>query len=213
MTFSTRLPLALAFALVTAATANAQPFYSAIRVQATPRDAQVFLDGYLVGIVDDFDGFMQSIRAESGEHEIEIYKEGYRSVRRKVFLEPGRTFHMKHALEKLKPGDTADPAPAPPQERPEPRDERYRERPGERRTSARDYGSISIQVQPADAEVFIDGERWTGKEGDTLVVEVPAGIRHVEIRRPGRQSYSADVDVRAGQTATLNVSLRALGDR
>ncbi len=210
MTFRFRLfAVALAVAAVTAAPAAAQSFYSAIRVQVTPRDAQVFLDGEFVGIVDDFDGALQGIRTFSGEHEIEIYLEGYRSVRRKLFLAPGRTFQMKHTLAQLKPGEPADPVPAPPQ-RPATRDGRVRERLRERPGSAREYGSISIRAQPDDAEVFIDGERWSGMPGEPLVVEVPAGIRHVEIRRPGRQSYSTDIDVRPGETRTLNVSLRAL---
>ena len=74
--------LALALAAAAAAPAGAQSFHSAIRVQATPRDAQVFLDGEFVGIVDDFDGFLQGIRTSPGEHEIGIYLEGYRKIGR-----------------------------------------------------------------------------------------------------------------------------------
>ena len=45
------------------------------RIQVTPRDAEVYVDGYLAGIVDDFDGFMQRLRLPPGEHEIELYRE------------------------------------------------------------------------------------------------------------------------------------------
>lgn len=68
---------------------------------------------------------------ESSEHDIEIYKEGYRSVSRKIFVAPGRTFHMKHTLEKLSPGEPEPSPPVPPQ-RTETRGERDRRRTRER---------------------------------------------------------------------------------
>ena len=52
----------------------------------TPRDAEVYVDGYYAGDVDDFDGTFQRLRVEPGEHEIEIYKDGFRPFRQKVYL-------------------------------------------------------------------------------------------------------------------------------
>src|SRR5262249_17313926 len=156
-------------------------------------------------------------------HVIEIYKDGFHSVTQKIFLEPGHTFRIRHTLEKLRPGETPDPRPvpsAPPAEarrqdaerpwpgRPGPDGPRRPALPG---GSGRieGYGAIAIRVQPADAEVFIDGERWNGTPGEPLVVELPTGRHHVEIRRSGRQSYSSDVEIRQGQTTPVNVSLRS----
>src|SRR5687768_206185 len=34
---------------------------SELRIQATPRETQVYVDGYFVGVVDDFDGFAQRL--------------------------------------------------------------------------------------------------------------------------------------------------------
>jgi hypothetical protein len=65
-------------------------------------------------------------------------------------------------------------------------------------------------VQPEGAEVLIDGERWEpAAPGDRLIVQVPEGRRHVEIRLAGRRTFSQDVEVRAGETVPLNVSLRS----
>ena len=71
------------------------------------------------------------------------------------------------------------------------------------------YGSLTIKVQPGDAEISIDGEAWRGPGGqDRLVVEVAEGSHTVEIRKAGFRTYVTQVDVRRGQTTPLNVSLR-----
>lgn len=71
-----------------------------------------------------------------------------------------------------------------------------------------EFGSIAVRVVPPNAEVFIDGERWVGAQTDgRLVVQLVPGRHHVEIRSPGYRVYESDVEVRAGETSPLNVSL------
>ncbi len=48
-----------------------------LRLKIRPRDAQVFVDGYYVGIVDDFDGVFQRLHLPSGPHRIEVRAPGY----------------------------------------------------------------------------------------------------------------------------------------
>ncbi len=48
-----------------------------LRLKVRPRHAQVFVDGYFVGRVDDFDGVFQSLRLEEGPYQIEILADGY----------------------------------------------------------------------------------------------------------------------------------------
>ena len=63
-------------------------------------------------------------------------------------------------------------------------------------------------MQPGDAEILIDGERWDGTDGESrLTVQLADGPHRVEIRREGYRPYTANVRVRRGQTETLNVSL------
>jgi hypothetical protein len=67
---------------------------------------------------------------------------------------------------------------------------------------------LSIRVQPADAVVLIDGEEWRGPDTHgRLVVQLSEGVHQVEIRRDGYVTFSSPVDVRRGETATLNVAL------
>ena len=51
-----------------------------LRLKIKPREAQVFVDGYYVGIVDDFDGVFQRLHLESGPHRIEVRAPGYETL-------------------------------------------------------------------------------------------------------------------------------------
>ncbi len=65
-----------------------------------------------------------------------------------------------------------------------------------------------IRVQPAGADVLIDGERWRGPDGDDrLLVQVTDGRHHIEVRKEGYQPFTTEVDVRGGESLPLNVSL------
>jgi hypothetical protein len=66
---------------------------------------------------------------------------------------------------------------------------------------------VAIRVQPADAEVLIDGERWNGASGTALVVQLASGSHRIEIRKEGYRSYTAEIDVRSRETSPINVSL------
>ena len=76
------------------------------------------------------------------------------------------------------------------------------------------YGSLAIRVQPADAEILIDGETWRGPGAqDRLIVDVAEGPHTVEIRKTGYRTYVTQVDVRRGESTPVNVSLRSQEER
>jgi hypothetical protein len=65
--------------------------YGAVRIQGAPRDAQVYADGYYVGVVDDFDGTFQHLNLVPGTHRIEIRTPGAPSTTVDIRVEPGQT--------------------------------------------------------------------------------------------------------------------------
>ncbi|HZL93116.1 MAG TPA: PEGA domain-containing protein [Vicinamibacterales bacterium] len=69
------------------------------------------------------------------------------------------------------------------------------------------YGAVASRVQPSDAEVLIDGERWQGATEKALVVQLAAGTHSIEVRKDGYRSYTAQVGVRGKETSSINVSL------
>ena len=210
---------------------------SAVRVEVTPNDAEVYVDGYYAGIVDDFDGVFQRLRVTPGEHEIVVRRDGFHSLRENLYLTPDSTHHMKARLEPLAAGEPNEPPPTPiapsagagqrgypPSVPPMSRDPR--------RTPARPmtppdlppqeappppepmpgepsaWGALVIRVQPSDADVLIDGEHWAGPQGEErLVVQLPEGTHQIEIRKDGFKPYSGTITIRRGQTSPLNVSL------
>jgi hypothetical protein len=69
--------------------------YGGLRIVGAPREAQVFADGYYVGIVNDFDGVFQHVNLEAGEHHIEIETPGFEPVAFDVLIQPGRTITFR----------------------------------------------------------------------------------------------------------------------
>jgi len=63
----------------------------AVKVKVSPRDAEVYVDGYFAGHVDDFDGLAQSLKLDSGAYRIEIRKPGFDTLQFDVRVQPGRT--------------------------------------------------------------------------------------------------------------------------
>ena len=66
-----------------------------MRITEAPRDAQVFADGYYVGIVDDFDGAFQHVNLEAGQHRIEVRAGGIPPISFDVYVQPGRTITLR----------------------------------------------------------------------------------------------------------------------
>jgi PEGA domain-containing protein len=69
-----------------------------VRIKVEPRDAEVWVDGYFAGSVDDFDGTFQSLKLETGPYRIEIRKPGYETLSFDVRVQPGRTITFRGEL-------------------------------------------------------------------------------------------------------------------
>ena len=214
------------------------PVYDArahARLLVTPKDAAVYVDGYYAGVVDDFDGFFQNLPLSPGGHEIVLALEGFQTVHQTLYLRPDSTYKLRYTMQPLAPGQVSEPPPAAPPVPPPPPGSAITPRtprrgageaipppqappfptpPSRPPTRQSGYGSLVIRVQPADAEVRIDGERWM-VSGDTerLVVQVAAGRHRIEVQKDGYRRFSTEVQVGPGETAPLNVSLSAEGQR
>ena len=61
-----------------------------LRLDVSPREAQVYVDGYFAGAVDDYDGAFQALTLESGPYQIEIVAPGYDTLTFDVRINPGQ---------------------------------------------------------------------------------------------------------------------------
>ena len=189
---------------------------SALRIDGDRVDAEVYIDGYLAGRVDEFDGNLQRLYLRPGEHELTVYLDGYRTVHEQLYLNPRATKTLRFNMEPLGPGETAERPPAPverseradPTQRIEPQDPVTRPYTRDPAPPSR-FGTLSLRVQPADAEIVIDGERWSVTGGETrIAIQLSPGRHRLEIRKDGCEVYTEDVAIRDSGTLTLNVSLR-----
>ena len=69
-----------------------------LKLKVSPRDAQVYVDGYFVGLVDDYDGFFQRLTIDSGSHRIEIRKPGFATLSFDVRIPPDETVTYRGEL-------------------------------------------------------------------------------------------------------------------
>ena len=80
----------------------ADTYYSgSLRLKIQPRFGDVLVDGYYVGLVNDFDGVFQRLRLEEGPHFIEIHEPGFEPLEFKVLILPGETITYEGYLTPL----------------------------------------------------------------------------------------------------------------
>jgi hypothetical protein len=69
-----------------------------LRLDIDQRDAEVYIDGYYAGVVDDFDGVLQGLRLEAGNYQVEIALPGFEPLQFDVHVSPGRTTTYRGSL-------------------------------------------------------------------------------------------------------------------
>ena len=187
---------------------------ASLRVLVDPAEARVYVDGYYSGVVDDFDGLLQRLHIAPGRHEITLKLEGYKTHRMRVYVGPDATLKLHHEMQKGV-GETSEDltggAPLPEREVRRERDdrgddERSVEAEQAENEPAAEYGKLQLSVQPEDASVYVDGAfRGTGREAASL--KLAPGRHRIEVVRPGFRTAESDVDVPAGETTRLKVTL------
>jgi len=73
-----------------------------LRLKIKPRDAQVFVDGYYVGIVDEFDGVFQRLHLPSGPHRIEVRAPGFETLTFDVQIRFDETTKFEGNLQRIR---------------------------------------------------------------------------------------------------------------
>lgn len=76
-------------------------YTGSLRLKVRPRFAEVYVDGYYAGRVDDYDGVFQRLRLEEGAHHIEIRRAGHAPLEFEVMILPGETITYEGYLEPL----------------------------------------------------------------------------------------------------------------
>ena len=176
----------------------------AIRLKVKPVDAEVYVNGYYAGIVDDFDGILQRLYVPRGEHEITLRLRGYESHTVPVRVRSGQTIDVAYQMHRLPAGRPDSPPPA---RRPLPRE--WSGPPSDGELSASPFGILALRTDPSDAQLVIDGEAWAPVAGQAeFVIHLMAGWHQIEVRQEGYEPFSTRLELLEGQTVRLEASLR-----
>jgi hypothetical protein len=74
-----------------------------LRLSISPRNADVYVDGYFSGRVDDYDGSFQALKLDAGPHHIQVVAPGFAPLDFDVRIEPGRKITYRGALPRYRP--------------------------------------------------------------------------------------------------------------
>jgi hypothetical protein len=183
-----------------------------IETDVRPRKAEVRVDGQFVGQARDFNGRWDYLWLEPGEHVLEFSKEGYMTLRRVLDVRAGMQVRVRERLAKgegTDPRSSERPAPTaevePGSSTPAPASPDLRAASGTLRR-----GLLRLDVEPSDAAVYLDGE-FLARAGELRrlhgALPVADGVHTVEVVRPGYDSRSVEVEVKADEPARVEIVL------
>ena len=72
-----------------------------LRLKINPRNAQIYIDGFYVGVVDSYDGAFQKLGLEGGSHKVELKADGYEPLQFEVLVTPGETATYKGEMKRI----------------------------------------------------------------------------------------------------------------
>lgn len=72
-----------------------------LKLKVKPRAAKVYVDGYYVGVVDEFDGALQKLPLNAGRHHVKVEAEGYETAEFDCTILPEQTVTFQGQLKKI----------------------------------------------------------------------------------------------------------------
>jgi hypothetical protein len=180
-----------------------------IRLDVSPKDAQVYVDSFYAGVIDDFDGIFQHLTLRAGPHLVEIVKPGFATLVAEFNLSPGQSVTYRRTMQPS--GDVAGtPAPVPfapgfeeGASLPSPRD------------VAGPPGEVRFDVTPKNAEIYADGF-YAGLVDDfngSQRLQLAPGRHHVVVRLEGYETIEVDMSIDSGRSITYRATLTRSAQR
>ena len=153
----------------------------------------MYVDGYYVGMVDSFDGTFQRLHLSPGEHVIEIFLEGHRTIREPMIFQPERDISSDARWSRWPPGTLrpngrvrirrrgARPLRIPAMRERHDRIANPRDRFGAT-SGARSWFACSR----ATPRVIVDGQKWDTPAGrEPLTIHLSEGPHRIEVQKTG----------------------------
>lgn len=165
------------------------PNWGYVDTDVEPEEAKVYLDGKYVGTADDYDGFPRYLSVPLGSHKIEFRMEGYETFSQEFYMNPGQMINIDFKMIKTAKG---------------------KEPPPKAEEPVHGKGVVSLEIEPAATEVYVDGELiGTGEDlkkngGD---IELSAGRHKLEFKKSGYKTQSIEIEIKDGKGFHLGIRL------
>jgi hypothetical protein len=72
-----------------------------LKLKVKPRAAKVYVDGYFVGTVDEFDGAFQKLALNTGRHKVEVKADGFETAEFDVLINAEQTVTFQGELKRI----------------------------------------------------------------------------------------------------------------
>jgi hypothetical protein len=187
-----------------------RPRYAFVDTDIHPEEAHVYLDGKLIGIADDFDGYPGYLAVKPGRHTLGFRHDGYHSLSFNLDLHAGEMIQIDRKMPKLLPGEKDEGLPPVSPRRGAREASPLSSEEGEVERSG-SQGTLRLEVSPLEARVTLDGDFFgTGAEIGRLRGGIPLspGVHRIRVSLAGYQSESAETEIRESEEQTLRISLK-----
>ena len=170
-----------------------------VRLDGSPRDAAVYVDGYYTGIVDDFNGVFRHLTLTAGPHSIEIRKPGFETLAVNVYVQPRQTIRYRETMQPVQPDSSSAQTESGAVTAPAGSD-----------VPLGPPGDLRLDVKPKDAQVYIDGY-YVGIvddfNGRYQRLNLAPGPHHVELGATGYELLAFDINIEPRQTVDYRGNL------
>jgi uncharacterized membrane-anchored protein len=191
--------------------------YSDYRVilLVNPDDADVLLDGKLIGAAYEFSTAAAPLRLHSRSHELVIKKEGYteEAINLLEYSRSEITIRVKllkerpyyRSPEKENVAEAPKPKPEAPEYKPVPKVEPMKEPPVttddemEETTGKKvEPVNVTLEIQPKESAIYLNGKFWgiSPESGIIKNLRLEPGKYNLEIVKPGFKSAKKELDVK-----------------
>ncbi|HEV8336052.1 MAG TPA: PEGA domain-containing protein [Candidatus Polarisedimenticolia bacterium] len=196
-----------------------RPIYAFVDTDIHPEEAEVYLDGKVIGIADDFDGFPGYLAIKPGRHTLQFRHDGYRSLSFNLRLRAGELVDLDRKLPKLSAGESDD-LPAPPARRREAASDRSYPSDRRKESSEEDsevlrveqgFGVLRLKVLPVAAKVMIDGDFFgTGAEISRLHGGIPLrpGEHRIDVTLAGYRKQVVETKIEVDEESAVQIALK-----
>jgi hypothetical protein len=77
--------------------------HGGIRLDVPQKDATVVVDGFYVGVVEEFDDDLHHLDLPPGPHHLELQAPGYQTLAFDVNVQPGQTIRYRSSMRPIEP--------------------------------------------------------------------------------------------------------------